>query len=176
MVEKLTKYTEYWQGIVVPDYEAFGAKNDDLRLAFHAAIALFHMSDWVYLGHEADIRSSFQFTDKTGAVLPVRDVKQFANALRDQCPHFELIRGIANSAKHLALSRPGTHSHSPSNAANSSVRATGYGAGGFGSGPCGGSPRVMLAGPNGDDLEFSMIAGAVYKMWKDLAAQHGWTL
>ena len=100
----------------------------DLRLAFHCAVSLFHMSDWVYEAEKATVDASFTFIDKNGVTQPVRNSKQFANALRDLEPDFELIRQIANSAKHLKLSRSSPHPGAPTHAANTS--GTGYGEGG----------------------------------------------
>lgn len=104
----------------------------------------------------------------------VSDERAFANALRDLFPEFELIRGIANSAKHLQLRGSGGHAHSPSHAANTRVQSTGWGEGGFGMGPWGGSPRVMLeTGSTSGDLKFSDIATTVLNMRKKLAQQYG---
>jgi hypothetical protein len=166
----------YWQDIVEPDYHDFNTKIDDLRRAFHCAIAMFHMSDWVYVTHKSYIDSNFVFKDRNGVSQPVNDEKSFANSLRDLYPNFELIRGIANSAKHLQLKNPGSHPSSPSHAANTRVQSTAWGEGGYGQGPFGGTPRVMLQGPQGQDLEFSDIATSTYQMWKSLAQQHGWQL
>jgi hypothetical protein len=167
----------YWRDVVEPDYRDFIAKIDDLRLAFHCAITLFHMADWVYVVHKSYIDSKFKFKDKNGNLQRVTDEKMFANAVQDLYPDFKLIRGIANSAKHLKLKKDrDPHPPSPSHAANTRVQSTGWGKGRFGNGPYGGTPRVMLAGPNGQDLEFSDIATSTYNMWKSLAQDHGWKL
>src|SRR5205823_9417063 len=72
------------------------------------------------------------------------DGKTFANALGELHPDFDLIRGIANSAKHLVLTNPRPHPAAPSHAANTRVQSTGFGQGGYGMRPYGGTPRVML--------------------------------
>ncbi len=182
LVKKVDTYTDFWREIVEADHSAYKAQVDDIRLAFHLAISLFHVADWVYVGHKAQIDSSFTFKDKNGASQPVSDEKCFANAMRDINPHFELIRGIANASKHLGL-RPQAvqaakahHGHAPSHAANTAVHATGYGTGGYGGGPYGGTPRVMLEGPGGSLLEFLDIAEDVRQMWLQQAANHSWIL
>src|SRR5258708_549734 len=91
----------FWRDIVVPDYNDFAANIADLRRAFHCAISLFHLSDWVYVAHKAYIDANFTFHDKIDVARPVSDEKTFANALGQLHPDFDLIRGIANSAKHL---------------------------------------------------------------------------
>jgi hypothetical protein len=176
LVASVQDYQTYWRDVVEPDYRDFHAKIDDLRCAFHCAITLFHMCDWVYVAHKSYIDANFSFKDKNGVAQPVNDEKTFANSLRDMCPHVELIRGIANSAKHLQLKKSGSHPSSPSHAANTRVQSTGWGEGGYGQGPYGGTPRVMLQGPQGQDLEFSDIATSTYQLWKSLAQQHAWQL
>lgn len=178
LVKKVDTYSDFWREIVVEDHKAFKAQVDDIRLAFHFANSLFHVADWVYVNNKAYIDSNFTFKEKSGASKAVSDEKEFANALRDMNLNFELIRGIANAAKHLQLRNPSKahHGHAPSHAANTSVRSTGYGVGGYGVGPYGGGPRVMLEGPANNHLEFLDIAEDVMQMWQQLATQHNWTL
>jgi hypothetical protein len=176
VVASVADCCSFWRDIVVPDYNDFAAKTGDLRRAFHCAISLFHLSDWVYLAHKAHIDANFTFRDKNGVARPVTDEKTFANALGDLHPDFDLIRGIADSAKHLLLSNPRPHPAAPSHAANTPVQSTGFGQGGYGTGPYGGTPRVMLEGPRGRDREFSDLATSTFEMWKRLSQQHNWQL
>ena len=173
--DRIDHYTTFWSDMVVPDFKEFMQEQHDLRRAFHSALSLFHMSDWVY-GAEKATSAHFSFIDKNGRPQPVRDSKQFANALADLEPDFELIRQIANSAKHLKLSHSSRHPWAPTHAANTHSGGTGFGEGGYGVDPYGGSPRVMLAGPLGADREFSSIAETVQKMWLSQAKAHGWSL
>ena len=166
----------FWSDVVNPDYREFLERIDDLRRAFHCAISLFHLADWIYVANRPAIDASFTFTDKNGSGQRVYDEKTFANALADICREFELVRGIANSAKHLSLRSAGRDPSSPTHAANTRSQSPGWGEGGYGSGPYGGTPRVMLEGPGGDDLEFSELAQAVHNMWLSLSATHGWGL
>jgi hypothetical protein len=108
----------------VPDCNDFSAAIDDLRPAFHCAISLFHLSDWVYVVHRTYINANFTYRDKNGFVQPVTDEKTFANALGQLHRDFDLIHGIANSAKHLALKSPRPHPAAASNAANTRVQST----------------------------------------------------
>ncbi len=178
IVQKIDTYAEFWRNVVTPDFNESQAQIDDLRRAFHVAISLFHMSDWVYWDNEAYVKSNFTFLDRHGVATPVSSEAEFANSLRDLHRDFELIRGIANSAKHLKLKHAtkAHHSHAPSNAANTVVQSTGCGQGGYGAGPYRGTPRVMLEGPNGNDLEYSDLVKSVHSMWLALAAERGWSL
>jgi hypothetical protein len=174
VVASITDCRSFWREIVVPDYNDFTANIDDLRRAFHCAISLFHLSDWVYVAHKAHIDANFTFRERHGVARP--DERTFANALGDLHPDFDLIRGIANSAKHLVLTNRRPHPAAPSHAANTRVQSTGFGEGGYGMGPYGGTPRVMLEGAGGEDREFSDLATSTFDMWKRLSQQHNWQL
>jgi hypothetical protein len=176
VVASITDCRSFWREIVVPDYNDFNANIDDLRRAFHCAISFFHLSDWVYVAHKAHIDANFTFRERHGVARPVIDEKTFANALGDLHPDFDLIHGIANSAKHLVLTNRRPHPAAPSHAANTRVQSTGFGEGGYGMGPYGGTPRVMLEGPGGQDREFSDLATSTFDMWKRLSQQHNWQL
>lgn len=176
MAIKVDDYKKFWSKVVLPDFTDFQSEPDNIRRAFHLANSLFHMADWLYWPNKAYIDATFTYRDKNGAAQRVQDEKTFANAVRDFHPDFELIRGIANSAKHLQLNNRGRHPASPSHAANTVVQATGYGEGGFGSGPYSGTERVMLEGPNNQDLEFSDLAESVKTMWETLCRIHNFPL
>ena len=75
VVGSVIDYPSFWREIVVPDYNDFGAAIDDLRRAFHCAISLFHLSEWVYVAHKAYIDANFTYRDKNGVVQPVTDEK-----------------------------------------------------------------------------------------------------
>jgi hypothetical protein len=111
VIARVQDYQVFWRQIVEPDYKDFMAKIDDLRRAFHCAITLFHMSDWIYVSQKTYINANFTFKDKNGISRPVTCEKKFANAVGDLHPDFDLIRGIANSAKHLVLGHRRVHSH-----------------------------------------------------------------
>ena len=98
VIANVTDCRSFWREIVVPDYNDFIAVIDNIRLAFHCAISLFHLCDWVYHAHKANIDANFSYRDRHGKLRPVTDEKTFANALGDLNPDFDLIRGIANSA------------------------------------------------------------------------------
>jgi hypothetical protein len=63
---RIDHYTAFWSEVVGPDYEEFMKAQHDLRLAFHCAVSLFHMSDWVYEAEKATVDASFTFIDKNG--------------------------------------------------------------------------------------------------------------
>jgi len=173
-VGRLRTSSDFWSQIVVPDYQQFLGNIADLRAALHVAISLCHMSDWVFHSHHVHVTSNFTFYDKQGASQAVSSAETFANSLEQSFPDFGRVRGIANAAKHLKLRATGIRpvSNAPSHAANTFVKSTGYGVGGYGQGPFGGGSRVVLEGHN--DLEFSQIASSVFFMWETLKSNHGW--
>lgn len=103
--QTISDYKAFKAAIVDVDFAEFQRKSGDLRSAFHCAISLFHLSDWVYVAHQAMIDSSYTY-QKNAQNHAVRKASDFANALADLHPDFELIRGVANSAKHLQLNPP----------------------------------------------------------------------
>jgi hypothetical protein len=175
MPDRIDDYKKFWNDILLPDYQDFMSEIDNVRKAFHLASSLFHMCDWLYWGNKTYIDANFTFVDKNGTAQPVNDERTFANAVRDLCPDFELIRGIANSGKHLQI-RKGQHAASPISAANTYVTGTGYGIGGYGLGPYGGAPRVRQQGPNDQDIEMTDLAKRIHDMWLKLCAHHGFPL
>jgi len=175
MPTKIDNYKKYWNEVVELDYQDFMNAIDDVRKAFHCASSLFHMADWLYFGNKAYIDGRFTFTDRNGTVQPVNDEKTFANAVRDLCPDFELIRGVANAGKHLEIKK-GKHAASPISAANTYVTAKGYGEGQYGTGPYGGTPRVVQEGPGDQDIELADLAKSIRDMWIELCKEHGFAL
>lgn len=171
---------EFWEGIVEPDYNAFMAKTDDLRLAFHCAIALFHMSDWVYVTHKKSIEATFTFVDGKKGTRRVSRATHFANSLGQAHPNFELARQIANTAKHLRLDGKSTHTNAPTHVANVSVTPATWVSGAMGSLPLSGQAlgrqsRVVLANHKGlPDIEFVDIAKSVFSQWQAWRSQYGW--
>lgn len=177
-IKKVTTYSEYRAEIVEPDYNDFIKDDGDIRAAFHCAISLFHLHDWVYQAHKAYIDANFSFL-KLGAPIAVSQASEFANALADQYPQFELIRGVANSAKHLALHpanprRPPQPPSTPSHAANTFSEGGGWDGGKWDQDKWDGAPTVKLEGANGQHLVLSNIATKVRDMWDTLFAAHGW--
>ncbi len=173
---------DFWSGMVEPDFADCIANRADLRAAFHAAISLFHMHDWVWDAHEAQVRRAFTFKDANKNIVAAHDPRSFAKSLEQYCEDFGRIWSIANSAKHLKLGDVRPVDNAASHAANTAVHATGAGHGGYGVGAgwgtpglsYAGSPRVMLEGTPGKDMEFHEVAKVVHSMWTALNIKHGW--
>ena len=166
---------DFWSGMVLPDYQEHLRDLASLRAALHAAISLFHMSDWVFHTHESGVRAAFTFRDKAGTNRPVSSPATFANALEQRNQDFGRLRGICHAGKHLVLTDIRPVLGAPSHSANTRSQSTGFGTGRFESGTYGVAPRVMLEGGAGTaDMEFADIAKSVHKMWVDLNGTHQW--
>jgi hypothetical protein len=96
---RLNAAADFWLEIVEPNYFA---DETNLRRALHAAISLFHMSDWVFHTHETQVRSAFTFTHPNRKVRTVSRSEDFADALEQQNADFGRIRGIANATNTLS--------------------------------------------------------------------------
>jgi hypothetical protein len=174
--------SDFWSGMVEPDFADCEANKADLRAALHAAISLFHMHDWIWETHKATVRTLFKYRDRHRKTHKVSDASSFANALEQQFPDFGGIRSIANAAKHLSLRDVRPVDNAARHAADTAVQLPGAGLGGYGVGAGYGTPGlsytglpcVMLAGPNEKDMVFFEIAKAVRDMWIGLRDKHGW--
>ena len=154
---KLATARDFLNEVVVKDVEDFSAESESLRKAFHCALSLYHLHEWVFASHSSE--------------LTHKSVRDFDKSLCASSVDFQLIRDIANAAKHMELTRdPQRITH----AANTAVQSTGWGEGGYGMGPYGGGPRVRIhVGPT-EFEEFSVVSQSVLDMWRTIFTQHGW--
>src|SRR6476620_7833614 len=103
IINQFTTAGDFWTGMLEPNYNAQARHPGSLRAALHAAISLFHMSDWVFHTHEAQVRASFTFRDASCVNKPVYSPETFANALEAINDDFARLRGICHAGKHLKL-------------------------------------------------------------------------
>jgi hypothetical protein len=175
-IPRIDNYAIYWREIVTQDYREFLRNDDDLRRAFHCAASLFHMHDWLYVTEESAIKVKYSFKDQHGVAQSIFDPGSFANVISDIHADFELIRGVANSGKHLQLTprrnTPLRHPSMPSNAANTyfSISTVQLGPLSWTSG------EIMLAMPTPPDRSLVDIATSVYEFWQTFCTANGWLL
>lgn len=182
-MESITNYTDYWRAVVSEDFDDCIKHKSSLRRAFHCAVSLSHMADWVFFGEEAIIRQQFTFLDKNGTQAQVGDEGQFAVALSQLLPEFAVIRGVATSAKHFKLRQPTIQrlkahdQDAPTSPANTFFQEGSWGASWGGTwGRSWGPTPVQIEGTGGNHRNFNDVASKVRTMWVNLAAQHGWQL
>jgi hypothetical protein len=176
MVDRIATYQEFKRSVVEADFREFMANRDDLRKAWHCAGSLFNLGDWVYAAHKATIDAKYKFVDDNGRTRPVSRVEEFATALGQTNPDFQLIRGVANSSKHFILKPvpPGRMNPPgmPSHAANTYVTSASYDSAAFDSGTFDAGKVKLQASP--DDIEFAWLAQSVLDMWNRLFGSEGW--
>lgn len=171
---------DYWNRIVIPDYVAFQKRPGDLRLAFHIANSLFHMSDWIYQGNVAADGDIFAFTTADGSSKCVNSEKEMADALSEMNPKFELLRSVSNAGKHLRL-RPRSQKSpgAADNAADVQIQSTTWlnASWSWDDEKARRSwdqmDQVVLEGTN---EELSGISTSVYDTWIALSDENQWNL
>lgn len=68
--------------------------------AINAAITAFHISDWIW-AISSDKQKALWIKDVPGGKDKKAQKLRFQIMLKNECPAFQICRGIANSAKHL---------------------------------------------------------------------------
>jgi hypothetical protein len=162
--DHISSARDFWTEIAQPDYGDFLANPTDLRKAFHAAVSLYHISDWVWGDYKHQPQRIFGATS-------LKKLQKSITA--DECNDFGLIRDIADASRHFRLHETSPPARTVHSATDVTIRATGYGEGPFGEGPFGGAPRVIVdTGPGVRHL--SAITKNVYEMWERLFEQMSW--
>ena len=175
-MQSITTYGEFKQAVVEPDFRDFMSDQSNLRKAWHLAGSLFHLADWVYVAHKPTINTKYKFVDDLGRTKSVSCPVEFANSLGQSHPEFQLIRGIANAAKHCELksvpsgrkSPPGM----PSRASDTYVSTRGFQSKAFQFNAF----QIAVVKLQGDprDIEFAPLAQSVLDMWDKLFIAEGW--
>ncbi len=165
---------QFREEVVRPDLEDFMKDKGDVRKAFHCAISLFHLADWVYASHKKQIDAKFGFIDDRGKERQVNNSAEFANALGQKYEHFQLIRGIANALKHFQLKPVPEGRVNPKDMPSHSANVFVVG-GGFSNDFSDDfqKSRVHLEGAGGD-RDFAALAKSTMQMWDDLIRTEGW--
>ena len=161
MPDTIDSARDFWIKIAKPDYMEFRDNPTDLRKAFHAAASLYHVVDWVW----SDYKSNPQMVYGAGSLTDLRD-----HIIQNECADFELVRDVADSAKHFRLDRSSATVRSATEVIS---RSTGSGEGGFGEGGYGGVQEVVV-GVHGGIRHFTAIAQNVHDMWDRLFRAKGW--
>jgi len=173
-MRKIDTYVLYKSDILEPDLNDFLNDRRDLRKAWHSAISLFHLSDWIFTTNKDKIVGNYTYRQDSGLVKAVSKTEHFANYIGQRFPDFQIIRGVAHSSKHLRLRAPpvgrNNPSGMPSDAANSFVPDGSFSTGFSGAFDIG---EVMIeADPT--PIAFAALAKSVLKMWNDIIPAEGW--
>ena len=145
---------------MLPSVAAWRASSLDLRLAKHAAVSLNQMADYFWHDFSSTPQQVFQQTS----------LAQFRRELGNKCPSFILIRDVAESHKHVKLSRS---DRVLTSAGQTSLGSLGWGEAEFGAGTYGGAPEVIVELDSGQRRHFSSAVHDVENMWSSLLASAG---
>jgi hypothetical protein len=176
LTDRIDTYQKFKGCIVEPDFDDFMKDKGNLRKAWHCAGSLFHLADWVYGKHKPSIDAKYQYLDDNGTTKSVSRVEEFATALGQKYPDFQLVRGVANAAKHFALKPvPAGRVNPagmPSHAANTHVSGTAFQPNAFQTNAFQTGSVYLQATPQ--DIEFAPVAQSVLDMWNKLFTAEGW--
>jgi hypothetical protein len=176
LTDRIDTYQKFKDRIVQPDFDDFMKDRGDLRKAWYCAGSLFHLADWVYRKHKAAIDAKYQYIDDNGSTQSVSRVEDFATALGQKHPNFQLVRGVANAAKHFVL-KPVPEGRvnpagMPSHAANTFVSGTAFQPNMVQTNAFQTGSVKLQAIP--EDIEFAPLAQSVLDMWNELFATEEW--
>jgi hypothetical protein len=82
------------------DVCAFGAKAGDKNLAMNAVVSLHHLHEWVW---QRSLKNRVPLVIRGTTIRTCKDFKAWLQA---NCPHFNLLRELANGTKHCAVKVP----------------------------------------------------------------------
>jgi hypothetical protein len=143
---------------VLPAVDEWRKYPDDIRLAMNAAVALNQMADHYWHAFAAG---------EPDRVLRTTSVQAFRGELGKQQPDWALVRDVAEAHKHVKLDRP---SRVLTSAGQTTVAPTAYGRTGYGTGPYGGTPSVVVQLDSGTSVHFSSAVAAAVSMWRSFLA------
>jgi hypothetical protein len=88
-MNRIATARDFFEHVVVPDFNVFHANQGDLRLAFHICMSLDHLADWI-------------------AKSQGLDRGKFLEGKYQDCSDLKKIRDLSANAKHFPPSRPNT--------------------------------------------------------------------
>lgn len=100
MVEKIETPREFYANVVEIDEIEFRDKSDDLRLAYHACVALLSLRDWIFENYNGRT-----WTWMGDAQRPLTSKNTFQTSLEHLHDDFRIITDVANASKNLILDR-----------------------------------------------------------------------
>ncbi len=169
--ESIQLPADYWAQIVIPDRNDFVKNVASHRHAFHYAVSLFHMADWIYVTHQETISGAIFNEPHT----QIENEVDLANLLARHIPEFAVIRRTANTAKHLKLRKPNTDPIELNSAGQLKSLTSGWRKGPWTDQPY--RSRASIVVMSIDErtyVEFDKVAAKVFDMWKELSVQHNW--
>jgi hypothetical protein len=144
---------EYFEIHVTPNLDAWMNQLTDMRLAMNAVVVLYHMADHFWHAYSSNDPSRVFHTDNSGL---------FRLELAKRGNQYKILRDVAEAHKHMELDRS---SRVLTQANQTAVGATGWGEGGFDTGPFGGGPSIVIELDDGSKHHLSSLAQKVSELW-----------
>ena len=133
---------------VCEDYERLAKDIADLGLAMNCILWLYHLHEWVW---SRWLKGRFEVTTSLG-IHNGRD--EFRGWLQQNCPHYSLLRELADGLKHCDLTvRP-------------PQQVKGFGQGPYGVGPYGTPYLLIDLGENREPATRYLIASTARVAWR----------
>lgn len=164
--QRLDNTRRYFDEITETAYRQFMNGEVTFLVIYSMASGLFHIAEWMCHHDLHKVQAKFgSHIDSPAALWHQVVEKNISDA--------GFIRDLNNAAKHAKLSfdptKPGRGGPSTGmhHAANTYISTTGWGEGGYGTGPYGGSTAVKMD-EGGREVLLEPIATAVFKFWEML--------
>lgn len=148
-----TQAHEFFEIHVVPNLEAWLSQPTDMRLAMNAVVSLYHMADHFW--------HAYASVD-AGRVFGTASSGLFRAELAQRNTHFSLLRDVAEAHKHMKLDRS---KRALTQSSQTAVGATGWGKGGYSTGPWGGGPSIVVELDDSTKHHLSHLAKEVKQLW-----------
>lgn len=153
-----TRAHEFFDTHVKPTYEEWIKDPTSIRLAMNVAVALNQTTDHLWHAY-AKVDPSRVFCTTNSAAFREELTRRYA--------HFAIIRDVAEAHKHVRLDR---RSRILTRAEQTAVGRTDWGEAGFGSGPYGGGPSVVVELDDGTKHHLSDSAKELLLLWLSILA------
>jgi hypothetical protein len=144
---------KYFTEVLRPEYEDFFGSAATLRGAFNLANAIFHFHEWLYEDYRTELGNLFR--------RPLKSAGELWVEVQATDPRFGFIRDLANSAKHVRLTR--NPSTSITHVANTSIQVGAFDSSAFDRKTFDVSSVKMKDGAT--DIAFDDCAKSLFEYW-----------
>lgn len=144
---------DFFDTHLVPNHEVWLVQPTDIRLAMNAVVSLYHMADHFWHAYN-QTNPNLTFQTRNSAL--------FRAALATRDNHFAVLRDVAEAHKHMKLDRP---ARILTDSTQSGIGSTGWSEVGYGIGPYGGGPSIIVHLNDNSKYHLSFLAQEVQKLW-----------
>lgn len=98
------KTAEQFLKMFIDNYKDFKNNEESTRHAINAIITGYHLHEWVW---ENKVKNNSPLIKKLG--FKNKEIGDFRNWIKGECPEFEIAKTITNGSKHFNLLESGKH-------------------------------------------------------------------